>query len=638
MSFDDHDSVSNVSSNLTFSEVLERRVSRRQVLAGGLVAAGMTLFRPMGSLPGARAQAGDLLGFKGVPVSTADAVVVPEGYVAEVLFAWGDPLSEGPMFRMDASNTAEEQARQAGMHHDGIHFFPLPLGSRSAAHGLLGINHEYTDDGLLHVGGMEPWTAEKVRKSQAAHGVSIIEVRRGGGQWTVVRPSTYARRLTGSTPIRLSGPAAGHPWMKTAADPAGLTVLGTLNNCAHGFTPWGTYLSCEENFHGYFVNRSGATPPLQKRYGITDNGAGYRWHEHDERFDAARHPNEPNRFGWVVEIDPYDPTSQPVKHTAMGRFKHEGAALAVAADRRVVFYMGDDERFEYIYKFVTRDAYDPANRAASMRLFEHGTLYAARFNPDGMGQWQELTWGKNGLDAGSGFNNQAEVLVNTRRSTDLVGATKMDRPEWIAVHPTGREVYCSLTNNSRRGRPNLADPDAANPRADNVYGHIIRWREKSGDPAATQFDWDIFLVCGDPAHADPNKRGNIKGDIFGSPDGLWFDARGVLWVQTDVSTSALNKGDYVNMGNNQMLAADPATREVRRFLTGPKGCEVTGVVTAPDGRSMFVNIQHPGEPASERSDPAAPKAISSWPDGPAGGRPRAATIVIRKLDGGIIGA
>jgi secreted PhoX family phosphatase len=500
------------------------------------------------------------------------------------------------------------------------------------------VNHEYTDDGLLHVGGMEPWTAEKVRKSQAAHGVSVIEVQRVGGQWAVVRPSSYARRLTGFSPVRLSGPAAGHPWLQTGADPSGHTVLGTLNNCANGYTPWGTYLTCEENFNGYFVNRSGNVPPLQKRYGITDKGFGYRWHEHDLRFDADRHPNEPNRFGWVVEIDPYDPASQPVKHTALGRFKHEGAALAVAPDRRVVFYMGDDERFEYIYKFVTRDAYNPTDRKANMGLFEHGTLSVARFNPDGTGQWQELTWGKNGLDAGSGFNSQAEVLVNTRRSADLVGATKMDRPEWIAVHPTGREVYCSLTNNSQRGRPNLAGSDAANPRANNVFGHIIRWREKHGDPTAAQFEWDVFLLCGDPAHADPNKRGNIKGDIFGSPDGLWFDQRGVLWIQTDVSTSALNKGDYVNMGNNQMLAADPATREVRRFLTGPKGCEITGIVATPDGRSMFINIQHPGEPASERSNPAAPKAISAWPDGPSGGRPRAATIVIWKLDGGVIGA
>jgi secreted PhoX family phosphatase len=415
-------------------------------------------------------------------------------------------------------------------------------------------------------------------------------------------------------------------------------VLGTLNNCAHGVTPWGTYLTCEENFNAYFVNGSGALPPLQRRYGINERGFGYRWHEHDRRFDAAAHPNEPNRFGWVAEIDPYDPRRPAVKHTTLGRTKHEGAAFAMARDRRVVFYMADDERSEYVYKFVSREAWDPARgREAGMRLLENGILYVARFNADGGGEWLELTHGKNGLDAASGFPSQAEILINTRGAADVVSPTKMDRPEWIAVHPTTGEAYCALTNNVNRGRAGSPGPDPSNPRSDNVFGHIVRWRETGGDAAATRFEWDVFVLCGDPTLADANKRGDIKGDVFGSPDGLWFDARGVLWIQTDVSTSVLNKGDYARIGNNQMLAADPATREVRRFLTGPNGCEITGVITTPDGRSMFVNVQHPGEPASERNNPEAPKAVSSWPDGPAGGRPRSATIVIRKTGGGVIG-
>jgi uncharacterized protein len=436
------------------------------------------------------------------------------------------------------------------MHHDAIHFFPLPMGSDSSTRGLLAINHEYADDGLLHVGGMEPWTAEKVAKSQAAHGVSIIEVAFEGGHWVVVRPSTYARRITGRTPILFSGPAAGHGLLQTAADPAGTTVIGTLNNCAHGVTPWGTYLTCEENFNGYFANLSGNVEGVadgeqklgilkgQSRYGIAKAGAGYRWHEHDERFDASRHPNEPNRFGWVVEVDPFDPQSQAVKHTALGRFKHEGAWVTLGPDNHVVVYMGDDQRNEYIYKFISEGAYTPESRAANMRLLERGTLHAARFNPDGSGEWLPLVQGQHGLDAAAGFPSQAEVLINARAAADIVGATKMDRPEWIAVHPTTKEVYCTLTNNTDRGTDKGPAVDAANPRANNVYGHIIHWREQGGDPRATHFAWDVFVLCGDPSIAEGAKHGTIQGDIFGSPDGLWFDARGVLWIQRHLGQRA----------------------------------------------------------------------------------------------------
>jgi secreted PhoX family phosphatase len=297
--------------------------------------------------------------------------------------------------------------------------------------------------------------------------------------------------------------------------------------------------------------------------------------------------------------------------------------------------MGDDERNEYIYKFVSEGTYTPGERATNMRLLERGTLYVARFKPDGSGEWLALVHGQNGLDAAAGFPSQAEVVLQARAAGDVVGATKMDRPEWIAVHPNSREVYCTLTNNSTRGTEKGPAVDAANPREKNVYGHIIRWRDQGNDPRATSFAWDIFVLCGDPSMSEASKRGNIEGDMFGSPDGLWFDARGVLWIQTDVSTGALNKGDYANIGNNQMLAADPATAEIRRFLTGPNGCEVTGVITTPDGRTMFVNIQHPGETSSERSDPAKPTAVSSWPGGE---RPRAATVIIRKNDGGVIGS
>jgi uncharacterized protein len=641
------DAISNPSVNPSFETILALRYSRRQVLTGGLVAAGAVLLGTGGLPPRSGRAATSAIGFRGVPVSTADTVTVPPGYTAEVLYAWGDPIGEGPAFNPDASNTVADQQRQAGMHHDGIHYFALPLGSTSSTRGLLVVNHEYTDDGLLHPDGMEPWTAEKVAKSQAAHGISVIEIASVDGRWRVERGSALARRITARTPMRVSGPAAGHALLRTAFDPDGRTPLGTINNCGNGATPWGTYLACEENFNGYFVNAAGDIPAIadpgerktalaaQKRYGINDRGQGYRWHEHDERFDAARHPNEPNRFGWVVEVDPFDPKSAPVKHTALGRFKHEGAFVTLTGDQQVAVYGGDDERNEYIYKFVSAGRYNPADRAANLKLLEQGTLYVARFNPDGSGEWLPLVHGQGGLDAAAGFQGQGDVLVNARAAADVVRPTRMDRPEWIGVHPGTKDVYCTLTNNTTRGVDKGPAIDPANPRANNVFGHIVRWKERGADAAATSFTWDVFLLCGDPASPDEAKRGNIKGDVFGSPDGLWFDARGVLWIQTDVSTSVLLKGDYRAMGNNQMLAADPETREVRRFLTGPSGCEVTGVVTTPDSRTMFVNIQHPGETSSERGDPKNPTAVSAWPDG--SGRPRSATVVIRRRDGGVIG-
>jgi secreted PhoX family phosphatase len=643
---DPDDALSNPTTNPTFQSVMAERYSRRQVLAGGLVAAGAALLGVGIQPPPARATSG-LLGFRSVPVSKADTVIVPPGYTAEVLYAWGDPIGDGPAFRLDASNTIADQERQAGMHHDAIHYFPLPLGSTSSARGLLVMNHEYTDDGLLHPDGMETWTAEKVAKSQAAHGMSIIEVTEAGGHWQLDRSSSLARRITARTPMRVAGPAAGHALLQTTFDPDGRTVLGTINNCGYGATPWGTYLACEENFNGYFRNASGnatnvADPGLrkavlaaQKRYGIAEKDNGYRWYEHDERFDAGRHPNEAHRFGWVVEVDPFDPKSQPVKQTALGRFKHEGAFVTLTADNRVAVYSGDDERNEYIYKFVSAGRYNPADRAANLKLLEQGTLYVSRFNPDGTGEWLPLVHGQGGLDAAAGFAGQAEILINARAAADVLKATRMDRPEWIAVHPQSKQVYCTLTNNSTRGTDRGPAIDPMNPRANNVFGHIIRWKEDGGDAAAARFAWDVFLLCGDPSNADEAKRGTIKGDVFGSPDGLWFDSRGVLWIQTDVSTSVLHKGDYAAMGNNQMLAADPETREVRRFLTGPAGCEVTGVVGTPDGRTLFVNIQHPGETSSERADPKNPTAVSAWPDG--AGRPRSATVVIRRRDGGLIG-
>ena len=653
MKYFDDDCISNDSANPILDKFVQN--SRRHFLLGGISAAalaGMGVSMPTLAAQAAasagrvmRGKSGPAIGFLPVSVSQDDLVRVPDDYQVEVVYAWGDPISDGPAFKPDASNSAAEQALQAGMHHDGMHFFPFVKDGKPVSdRGLLVVNHEYVDDGLLHPGGMNGWSADKVAKSQAAHGVSVVEVRKQGGRWEVVRPSKYARRVTAATPIWLSGPVAGSDWVKTAADPKGHLAFGTFNNCAMGVTPWGTYLTCEENFNNYFEGSakpaSVASGALEKRYGIKKGGSIYRWNEFDTRFDLNQHPNEANRFGWVVEIDPWNPMKPPVKRTALGRIKHEGATVTLAKDGRVVVYMGDDGLFEYLYKFVSKDRYDPARPGANADLLDRGTLYVARFGEDGKGRWLPLVHGRPGLTSDNGFADQADVLVKTRLAADAVGATKMDRPEWIAVHPVTGEVYCSLTNNTKRGAADAAATDKANPRVDNVFGHIIRWRDEGG-AAGDAFGWDIFALAGDPANPDPAKRGNVKGDAFGSPDGLWFDPEGRLWIQTDVSTSVLNQGDYANLGNNQMLCADVETGQIKRFLTGPKGCEITGITRTPDGTTLFINIQHPGENPQERSDPANPTAISAWPGNQfssvAGGRPRSATIAISRKDGKVVG-
>ncbi|MFZ5567257.1 MAG: PhoX family protein [Pseudomonadota bacterium] len=622
---------SNCSSNSSFHDISDP--ARRTVLRGGLGVALGGLLAPLAGCasPGSRQP---LLGFASVPVSTADSVVVPEGYIAHVIAPWGDPVGlpeHSPAFRADAGNSAVEQAAQLGMHHDGIHYFALHGSER----GLLVLNHEYTDEGLLFADGQQNWSAEKVRKAQAAHGVSVIEVVQRQGRWEQVRPSPWARRITAYTPMAVAGPAAGHALMRTSADPEGRRVLGTLNNCGSGITPWGTYLSCEENFINYFSGGDSLSEH-EKRWGLKKGGAGgYRWHEHDARFDATREPNEPNRFGWIIEIDPMDPASTPIKRTALGRAAHEGATVTTTKDGRAVVYMGEDARFEYIYKFVSRDRIQSGGARANTTLLDHGTLYVARFTPDGSGEWLPLTHGQGPLTAANGFADQGDVLIKSRQASDALGATKMDRPEWIAVDHQGW-VYCTLTNNSNRGTGKNPGADAANPRAGNSMGHIIRWKE-DGDFDSTRMRWNHFVLAGDPTNTRAEARGNVQGDLFACPDGLWTDARGLLWIQTDMSTSAMGKGDLARMGNNMMLAADPATGEIRRFFTGPRGCEITGATATPDGRTLFINVQHPGESPSERSDPADPGKYSTWPSGQPGARPRSATVVIRKRDGGVIG-
>jgi len=409
--------------------------------------------------------------------------------------------------------------------------------------------------------------------------------------------------------------------MRTRTHPDGRSGLGTTANCARGWTPWGTYLSCEEGCWAFFKARRNPSMD-EKRIGYA-NGERFGWSAGDPRFGADRDPNEVNHFDWVVEIDPFSPDAPPVKRTALGRIQHECATPAVCKDGRVAFYLTDDDRDEYLYKFVTAKPWNPRDRAANRDLLDEGTLYVARFEADGSGRWLELAPGRNGITPEKGFATQGDVCLRTRWAADAAGATDLDRPEWVAVDPTtpGRAVVSLTHNGSRKHDPKHPDVKAVNPRAPNPHGHLVRWTEAGGDHAATSFEWEVLVLAGDPSNPDPVRHGSQKGDAFSGPDGLLMDARGVLWVQTD--TGAPDPKVY---GNNAMLAIDPATREARRFLTGPRGCEISGVTLIPDGRTMFVNIMHPGE--GEKSN---------WPDQDPGGRPRSATVVIRKNDGGVIG-
>lgn len=617
-----------------------------------------------------------MLGFAAVAVNSGDVVTVPEGYTAEILNRWGDPLfANSPDFRGDASEGWQEAELQVGDNHDGMSFFPFKVKGRdSSEQGLLVLNHEYINPEYYYAPELpagagawfEPFTFDKVKKGLAGHGISVMEVRRQkNGQWTYVKGSRYNRRVTGYTPIEVTGPARGADALKTAADPTGTEVLGTLNNCANGQTPWGTYLTCEENSNGYFGwNGDRTRTPAEARYGYSQNGFGYMWHTQDPRFDLNANPNEPNRFHWVVEIDPFDPTSKPKKRTALGRFKHENIEIVVGKDNTVVAYSGDDERGDYIYKFVCDRKLVPGNNARNRDILDSGTLYVAKFgvgevagDGQGTGEWIALKHGQNGLTVENGFADQADILVRTRMAADFVGATRMDRPEWIAANPKKLgDVYIALTNNTAR---TAATVDEANPRAANAWGHILRWSEAKGDPKSTTFTWDIFLLAGNPVafpdRNDPRSGSpNITPDnMFNSPDGLYFDQSGRLWIQTDGSFA--NTGNFQGMGNNQMLAADVETGEVRRFMVGPSGCEITGLAFSPDRKTMFVNMQHPGELGSHPNRPAGygdeqiardATAFSIWPasqtNPPANradaGRPRSATVVVRRKDGGVIGA
>jgi len=533
---DEDDFSANSTGNRPFLEIAEARFGRREVLKGFLAAAATGAFG--GTLTSKAAlAAGDSSSFtfKALEQVIKEGHQVAEGYSAEVLIRWGDKvLADAPDF--DANNqSAEAQAKQFGYNCDFLAYMPLPLGSDNSEHGLIHSNHEYTDPQLMFANfSKDTQTAEQSRIEMMAHNGSVIEVKKEGGKWRVVANSKYARRITLDTEMRISGPAAGHDRMKTGYDPTGTRIFGTINNCAGGKTPWGTALMAEENFQGYFAGGDPDNAPEArnyKRYGVKAKGR-YPWHKTVARFDLGKEPNEPNRYGWIVEYDPYDPNSTPVKRTALGRFKHEGATSIVNKDGRVVFYLGDDQRFDYLYRFVTKGSYDPDNRAVNRDLLDQGTLSVAKFDEKTV-TWLPIVFGEGPLTPENDFHSQGDLLIETRRAADLVGGTPMDRPEDVEPNPVNGRVYVMLTNNSKRKE---GQTDAVNPRHSNRYGQIVELVPPGGagadaDHAADVFEWNMFLMAGNKASGavyHPESQAWIS-----SPDNCAFDTLGRLWISTD---------------------------------------------------------------------------------------------------------
>jgi len=528
-----------------FECLAENAISRRRFL-GGLVA-GIAAFVLGGPAVAALTSPVSRLAFDPVAANGLDTVTVPKGYSWHVVGSWGDPLwSKGAEFDHTTRGTAASQALAMGDNTDGMAVFSH--NGRS----IMAQNNEYVNRRIIYgnrEGGL-PESADDVRKGKAGHGVSIFEIEQRNGKWSIVKDSEYNRRITADSPMEITGPAAGHDLMKTKADPLGTQSLGTWNNCGNGRTPWGTYLTREENFIGYFSSsdKAFAIPEALQRYGIRHNDWGYAWATDDERFDISKHPHEPNRAGYIVEIDPSNPDSTPKKRTALGRFKHENAEIVVASNGHVVVYMGDDERGEFLYKFVSANPMTAGGDNSD--LLEQGKLFVAKFHDNGRGEWLELN------PTTTGMKSQAEVCIHTRQAASAVGATTMDRPEWVAANPKKVEAYCCLTNNKNRGKKPNAGGDATpvggpNPRKGNKFGQIVRWVPDDADHMSSSFGWDLFVLAGSPTVHRDNRRGsnNVTAEnMFNSPDGLAFDSNGLMCVQTDGKYS--NKGDFAGMGNN----------------------------------------------------------------------------------------
>jgi secreted PhoX family phosphatase len=632
----------------TLQTLLARRLNRRRLLGGGVELAALGVVAR-----GACGQTGEASGlsFPRVQPSKADVVIVPDGYRADVVIRWGDPLfaasaafdpaaiARGALLRADA---AAAQAQQFGYNCDGIGLFALGTDRQ-----LLCVNHEFPLPALMFPGWIEARDARAVgtfvrerpsvvQYMQASVGLSVVELARGS-KWAYVRDSRYNRRITAHTPMEITGPASGHALLNPRGERAPV-ALGTLGNCAAGATPWRTYVTAEENVDDYFGNAAvakldAATELVHRRFGLRLRDSAYRWEHADPRFDVAANPAELCKFGWIVELDPFDPASRPKKRTALGRFKHEGATTVLAADGRAVVYMGDDQQFEYFYKFVSRGRFDAARPEANRDLLDEGTLYVARLDDDGRGEWLPLVHGEHPeLTLQRGFASQAEVVLRCREAADRLGATPLDRPEDVAVHPSTGHVYFSCTQNLARdqgetavaGRMLDTRTDRASPRAPNEAGHIMELIERGADAAATAFRWEIFLLAGAPrrqqlvAVLPAEHAASLAANVtyfggatdvgalgaFANPDNLGFDNDGNLWIVTDG-----NQPDDNNDGCFACPTEGPDRGHVRQFMSGPLGAEVSGCQFTADGGALFLTLQHPGEAGS------ATKPQSHWPDG-----------------------
>ncbi|MDJ0896971.1 MAG: PhoX family phosphatase [Alphaproteobacteria bacterium] len=645
---------SNPTTNPTIGDVIARRFSRRTMLKGALASTALTA---VGAMPVAnQAQAAGLFGFTEIEHGVDETHHVAPGYSADILIRWGDPLSANAPEFDPQNQTAAAQEQQFGYNNDFLGYIPLEARSGEEERGLLCVNHEFTNEEVMFPGiGRQDkpvdkggkffadMTKELVEIEMAAHGGSIVEVVKKNGKWSYVRDSEFNRRITAhTTKMEITGPATGSKRMQTSADPRGNTAIGTFNNCAGGITPWGTYLMAEENFHGYFMGdlpEGHAEQTNHKRYGVP--GTRYNWGQYDSRFDVGKEPNEPNRFGWVVEVDPMDPSSTPKKRTALGRMKHEGAESVVNKDGTVVVYMGDDQRFDYVYKFVTTGKFTPGNRDANMGLLEEGTLYAAKFNEDGTLDWLPLVHGQGPLTAANGFNEQADVVIEARRAADLLGATQLDRPEDVEPNPKTGRIYVMLTNNHKR---KAGDENPANPRAENVFGHIVEIIEPASDFTATKSNWEILVKCGDPAAGEVGALWNpatSKNGWFASPDNCAIDHSGRLWVTTDQGSKWSKSGTADGVW---AVETDGDLRGTgKMFFRVPIGAEMCGPRFTPSDTTLFVAVQHPAtdgvkafkgfERNSTFEDPA-----TRWPDFKDGMPPRPSVVAITKDDGGVIGS
>ncbi|MGI9512164.1 MAG: PhoX family protein [Anderseniella sp.] len=645
----------------TIGDVIQQRFGRRDVLKGAL--AVTTVAYLMGDVASAvsatKSQASSAFDFGELQAGIDTNHHVADGYEADIVLRWGDGLFADSEPFDPHSQTAASQHRQFGYNNDYIGVFKIPGRPDNL---LMCVNHEYTSPEVMFAGltaspkdnDLAEITEQMVEIEMAAHGVSVIELEQRNGKWHVLTTSAYNRRISAAnTEMSVDGPAAGHRRLRTSADPSGKRIVGTLNNCAGGTTPWGTYLAAEENFHGYFwtddmeekdgkqVRRrsglGGDQAGSYDRYGVPANW--YNWGKYQPRFNVDKEPNEPNRFGWVVEIDPFDASSTPVKHTALGRFRHEGCECILNGDGRAVIYSGDDARFEYVYRFVSA-AKMSDDRDANKTLLSEGTLSVARFNPNGTVDWLPLVYGQGPLVPENGWESQAQVLIDARLAAKALDATPMDRPEDVQPDEQSGKIYVALTNNHKRKDDQI---DEANPRAENHFGHIIEMSAPGHDHAADRFNWQILVRCGDPAVAEVGALWNPATSAngwFASPDNCTIDGDGRLWVATDQGKhwNKTGKAD----GLYAVDTAGEARGASKLFFRVPVGAEMCGPCFTADYETVFLPVQHPGtdgtkkfagfERASTFEDPA-----TRWPDFTDGMPPRPSIVAVRKNAGGRIG-